>query len=125
MLIEFSVGNYRSFKERFTLSLEASSDDWLEETNVGALGERRLLKSSAIYGPNAGEKSNFLAAMASFRDFVQNSSKESQLGEKIPVAPFRLHAATESAPTHFEVAFVDNGARYRYGFEATPDKVTS
>lgn len=123
MLIEFSVGNFRSFKDRVTLSLEASSDEWLEESHVATDSGYRLLKSAAIYGPNAGGKSNFLAALVSFREFVQNSSKESQMGEKIPVTPFRLHTATESAPTHFEIVFLQNGTRYRYGFEATSEAV--
>jgi len=123
MLIEFSVGNFRSFKERVTLSLETSADKWLEESHVATDTGHRLLKSAAIYGPNAGGKSNFLAAMFSFREFVQNSSKESQMGEKIPVIPFRLHTATESAPTHFEIVFLQNATRYRYGFEATAEAV--
>jgi len=123
MLIEFSVQNFRSFKERATLSLEASTDDWLEDECVATVDGLRLLKSAAIFGANAGGKSNFLKAMAVFRDFVRNSSKETQQGEKIPVAPFRLHLDTESAPTLFEVLFLQNGTRYRYGFEATVDRV--
>ena len=123
MLIEFSIANFRSFKEKVTLSMEASSDDWLEESNVAMVADQRLLKSAAIYGANASGKSNFLAGMEIFRQFVQNSSKESQAGEKIPVIPFRLNTATESAPTHFEIVFLQNGARYRYGFEATAEMI--
>jgi len=125
MLIEFSVQNFRSFKERATLSLEAATDDWLEDECVATVGGLRLLKSAAIFGANAGGKSNLLKAMAVFRDFIRNSSKETQQGEKIPVAPFRLHLDTESAPTIFEALFLQNGTRYRYGFGATVDQVTS
>jgi hypothetical protein len=64
MLIEFSVQNFRSFKERATLSLEASTDDWLEDECVATAGGLRLLKSAAIFGANAGGKSNLLKAMA-------------------------------------------------------------
>lgn len=123
MLIEFSVANFRCFKDRVTLSLEASSDDHLEDTHVARSGEYRLLKSAAIYGANASGKSNLLRAMATFRDFIQASSKESQAGEPIPVAPFRLNTTTESQPSHFEIVFLANGTRYRYGFEATPQAV--
>jgi uncharacterized protein len=123
MLIEFSTGNFRSFKERATLSMEASPDDWLEETHVATVNGCRLLKSAAIYGANAGGKSNFLTAMAVFREFVQKSSKESQAGEAIPVTPFLLSTTTESAPTHFEIVFLQKGTRYRYGFEATKEAV--
>lgn len=125
MLIEFSVANYRSFKDRATLSLEASSDDWLEESHVVQTGDHRLLRTAAIYGANAGGKSNFLSAMATFRDLVKNSSKSLQLGDQIPVVPFRLQTESERAPSHFEAVFAHNGTRYRYGFEATSEAVTS
>ena len=125
MLIEFSVANFRSFKDRATLSLEASPDDWLEDSHVVQTDPLRLLRTAAIYGANAGGKSNFLVAMASFRDLVKNSSKNLQLGDRIPVIPFRLHSETERAPSHFEAVFLHNGTRYRYGFEATAEAVTS
>jgi AAA15 family ATPase/GTPase len=125
MLIQFTVGNFKSFKEKSTLSLEATPDDWLEEDNVATVGGQRLVKSAAIYGPNAGGKSNFLKGMGRFRDWILNSSKDAQSGEKIPVSPFRLSTETESAPTFFEAIFLQNGTRYRYGFEANPDKIVS
>src|SRR2546423_1035660 len=123
MLLQFTVGNFKSFKEKATLSLQAAPDDWLEEESVITIGEQRVLKSAAIYGPNAGGKSNFLTAMARFRGWVENSSKDGQAGEKIPVAPFRLHTDTEKAPSFFEVLFLHNGTRYRYGFEATGTEI--
>ena len=123
MFLQFSVANFRSFKDRATLSMEASSDDWLEESHVLVRGHFRPLRSAAIYGANAGGKSNFLSAMATFREFVKNSSKNTQQGDRIPVAPFRLHTETEGAPTHFEIVFLLNGTRYRYGFETTTEAI--
>src|SRR5262249_29818594 len=125
MLVQFTVGNFKYFKERHTLSLEATNDDWLESENVAAVGERRLLKSVAIYGPNASGKSNMLIAMEMFRGWCLASSKEVQAGERITVLSFRLHSDTESAPSFFEAIFLHEGARYRYGFEATSEKVVS
>ena len=123
MLIQFTVGNFKSFKEKATLSMEATPDDWREEDNLALAGENRLVKSAAIYGPNAGGKSNFLSAMVHFREFIKESSKDTQKGEPIPVTPFRLHSATESAPSFFEVVFQQKGTRYRYGFEATEEAI--
>jgi uncharacterized protein len=125
MLIQFTVGNFKSFKEKATLSLEATTDDWLEGSNVAIMGEQRLVKSAAVFGANASGKSGFLQAMALFRDLVEKSSKDAQTGERIPVIPFRLHTDTEFAPTFFEIVFVDKEVRYRYGFEATFDRVVS
>lgn len=125
MFLEFSVANFRSFKDRATLSMEATTDDWLEETHVANVGGRRLARTVAVYGANAGGKSNLLLAMSTFREFLKNSSKNTQLGDRIPVIPFRLHTETERAPSHFEVVFVIDGTRYRYGFEATTEAVTA
>ena len=76
MLIEFTVANFRSFREKYTLSLQAATDKWLEDDNVGHVGGYRLLKTAAIYGPNAGGKSNLMMAMRHMRQWVLGSSKE-------------------------------------------------
>jgi len=125
MLIQFTVGNFRSFKDKVTLSLEATHDDWRDDDNVARVADQRLVKAAAIYGPNAGGKSNFLTAMRQFRDLVQESSKETQAGEAIPVVPFRLHTNTEEAPSFFEIVFLQHGTRYRYGFEASQQIIVS
>ena len=125
MLIQFTVGNFMSFKDKATISLEATSDEWLEEDNIAFVSGQRFLKSAAIYGPNAGGKSNFLNAMMLFRNIVRESSKETQQGEPIPVTPFRLHATTENSPTFFEAVFLHEGTRYRYGFEASRQAISS
>lgn len=127
MLLEFTVGNFKSFMNKATLSLEATSDDWLDDDNVAHLTRPplRLLKAAAIYGPNAGGKSNFVNAIAEFRSIVLGSSKDSQQGEPLPVVPFRLHAKTENEPTFFEAVFLKEETRYRYGFEATKDEIVS
>src|SRR5216683_1660145 len=123
MLIQFTVGNFKSFKDKATLSLEATNDDWREDDNVAQVGDQRFVKAAAIYGPNAGGKSNFLAAMARFRELIKKSSKDTQKGEAILMSPFRLHSATESAPSFFEAEFLQKGVHYRYGFEATQQAI--
>jgi AAA15 family ATPase/GTPase len=74
MLIQFTVGNFKSFKDKATLSLEATHDDWRENDNLVHLPNQRLVKAAAIYGPNAGGKSNFLAAMVQFRELIKEST---------------------------------------------------
>ena len=66
MLISFTVGNFRSFKNPVTLSMEAaditSNNKSLDAENVfDANHALTLLKSTAIYGANASGKSNFTA----------------------------------------------------------------
>ena len=127
MLLQFTVGNFKSFKDKATLSLEATTDDWREDDNIAHFvsPDLRLVKAAAIYGPNAGGKSNFIQAMVQFRRLILDSSKDTQKGEPIRVTPFRLHSATEEAPTFCEALFLREGIRYRYGFEATKEAIVS
>jgi len=130
MLIEFSVGNYRSFKEQVTFSMVAANlvaqDKKLDENNVFEIDDDlKLLKSAAIYGANASGKSNLAKALNFMKWFMVNSSKETQSTEKISVERFQLSTETEAQPSFFEIVFLMNGKKYRYGFEATRDKVVS
>jgi uncharacterized protein len=77
MLIEFSVGNYRSFKDKITFSMVAanlvSQDKSLDSNNVFAVdGELSLVKSAAIYGANASGKSNLAKAVLSLTSKGRN-----------------------------------------------------
>ena len=117
MLIQFSVTNYHSIRERQTLSLVASSGKELPQ-NRFALDRDRLdlLHSVAIYGGNATGKSNLLAAMRFAQEFVTSSAKDKQKGEPIEIEPFRLSTDSEQAPTEFEFIFVQDDIRYQFGF---------
>ena len=119
MLIEFEVGNFLSFRDPVRLSMMAANPikEFLEDNTFQA-GRFRLLKSAVVYGANASGKSNLLDAMAFVQWFVINSSTRMQVEEDIPVRPFKLDSVTENAPSHFEVCFIQNDFRYRYGFEA-------
>ncbi len=130
MLIEFSVGNYRSFKEQVTFSMVAanlvSKDKSLDTTNVFAIDrELKLLKSAAIYGANASGKSNLAKALGFMKWFMVNSSKETQSTDEIGVEPFRLSTETEGKPSSFELVFLMDSRKYRYGFEVTQERVIS
>jgi uncharacterized protein len=130
MLIEFSVGNYRSFKEQVTFSMVAANlvakDKKLDENNVFApTKELKLLKSAAIYGANASGKSNIAKAVSFMKWFMVNSSKETQSTDDINVEPFRLSTETEEKPSYFELVFLMDGRKYRYGFEANRKEVVS
>lgn len=119
MLIEFKIENYLSYRDAKTLSMVASGQiSEYSETNVISSERTSLLKSAVIYGANASGKSNLLDAMAYMRWFIINSSKEGQADEPIDVSPFKLDTATENKPSRFEVVFLMNGIRYRYGFQA-------
>jgi AAA15 family ATPase/GTPase len=125
MLIEFSVANCLSVKDRVTFSMVAAKDDSLEETNVFTTGRHRLLRSATIYGANASGKSNILTALYIASDLVLNSSKEMQAKEPLPVAPFLLSTTSQNEPSLLEVVFLHDGKLFRYGFQADWQKIHS
>lgn len=123
MLISFAVRNHRSIEARQVLSLEATSDSHLAESRVLEAGPLRLLRSIALYGPNASGKSNVLGALRRMKWLVLASPPSAQVNDPIPVEPFRLTTASEEAPSEFQVEFWLEGHRYRYGFEADSQAV--
>ena len=127
MLIEFSVTNFKSIQTTQTLSLAASPVSELREQNSFAIPEQgvpRLLRSAAIYGPNASGKSNLMEAIVFMKSFVRESSKEGQEGEPIEVRPFLFNIASRAEPSEFEVLFLQEGVRYQYGFAVNSTQVT-
>ncbi|OYU82492.1 MAG: abortive infection protein [Flavobacterium sp. BFFFF2] len=129
MLIQFSVKNYRSFKEKATISLVASNYDkeTREFDNINYLEkfDLRVLKSAVIYGANASGKSKFIEAIMFMKHFALNSSKDTQKGDEIDVESFKLNTSSENEPSEFEVLFDFNNIIYRYGFEVNRTAVVA
>jgi len=126
MLIEFSVENFRSIKEKVTLSMVASSDRSLENNLIESdvLKKDKLLKSAVLYGANASGKSNVLLALNFLEDLVTESHKY-QKGDKIDCSPFKLDAEYISKPSKFEVVFIEKNIKYIYGVSVTYEKIVS
>ncbi len=126
MLVEFSVKNYRSIRDTQTLSLVMAKGDELEASNTfeaNAPATSKLLRTAAIYGANAAGKSNLLGAITTMKSIVVESASKGQLGEELPVIPFRLDPVTEGNPSEFEIIFVAKGVRYQYGFSASKSRI--
>ncbi len=129
MLIQFSVGNFKTFKDKVTLSMIASNYDkeTREDENVipNSKYNLRNLKSAVIYGANASGKSKFMEALMFMRHFTINSSKDSQKGDDISIEPFRLNTESLDSPSEFEVIFIFDNIQYRYGFEVDQKQIVS
>ena len=130
MFIEFNVGNYRSFKDRVTFSMVAANIKSrvaaIDNNNVFKTAhDLSLLTSAAIYGANASGKSNFISAIRFMRQFVLNSSRETQANDMIDVEGFRLNSEMEGKTSFFEIVFIMDNTRYRYGFEVTSQRVVA
>lgn len=127
MLIEFRVSNFRSLRDEQVLSLVASKDKSLASTHTVSTGvgaAPALLRSAAIYGPNAGGKSNLIKALQYMRGVVVESATIAP-NQPFSVQPFRLDAAFAGMPTEFEVTFLIDGVRYQYGFAMNAERILS
>lgn len=122
MLIEFRVKNFYSIQDEQVFSLVANNQKQHINNTFNIESEKiTLLKSAAIYGANAAGKSNFIKAFAVMNEIVVKSAI-AQRGEKLPILPFLLGDGKDK-PTEFEVSFITQNIRYRYGFSATEDRV--
>lgn len=129
MIIEYSVKNYRSIKELQTLSLVAmpikSKDPELDSDNVIRVSDKlRLLKTVGIYGANGSGKSNIIKSLFSMLCFIRDSFRRDDLGVLL-VEPFLLNSSNIKAPTFFQLTFICNTVKYRYGFELFKNEVVS
>lgn len=126
MLIQFTLGNYKSIRNESTLNLIAINPiKEFEDDNVFELGRYRILKSAVIYGANASGKSNVIEALKYFKWFVINSSKNSQVDDPINIEPFLFHDSFKKKPTSFELSFIIEGTKFRYGVELNKTMVVS
>lgn len=120
MLIQFSVENFLSIKEKVVLSLLASKDN--EHPNHLIADEtNRYLKSAVIYGANASGKSNVLNAFWFMVNYVLTSHNQ-QIHKAIDRSPFKFDPETPTRPSSFEVIFTTKGiclAFYEHVFKGT------
>lgn len=124
MIVCFSVENYKSIYKKLDLSFEAESLKQhagnLIETDFPKLN---LLKALAIYGANSSGKTNMIMAMTFMRDFVLSSSQNSAIPGKIEVEPYQLLLKSQKEPSKFEMDFIVNENRYKYGFTINTKEV--
>ncbi|MGN6196285.1 MAG: AAA family ATPase [Ginsengibacter sp.] len=128
MIIAFTVENYLSFKNKTSLNFKAAAIKELKDENTilsGFGSDEYLLKSLGIFGPNGSGKSNLIKALAFMKDFVLNSSKESNSVKSIFVQPFLLSTTSRQLPSVFEVTFYLKEEKFRYGFSVDEKQVQS
>lgn len=122
MLIEFSVKNFLSFKDKVTLSMEKGNGDENLE-NVISNSSVDLLKTIAIYGANASGKSNILKAFACAILMIKNSNLMPVDGKWNFIKPFLFDEISRKEPSEFEFVFITNGIKYRYFFSADDGRI--
>ncbi|GHT13862.1 hypothetical protein AGMMS4956_10710 [Bacteroidia bacterium] len=122
MLLEFKVSNYRSIGEEQTLSFIPAQKQKDHEQNIIQNNKYNALNAIALYGANASGKSNILKAM-SLLDKIIHISARTASTTKLPYDPFLLRNDWVNKPTTFEILFVIDENRYRYGFAFNANEI--
>lgn len=118
MLIQFSVKNFMSFKEKAVLALNPSVDTEHPE-NINEENGYKASNLAAIYGANASGKTSLFKAMTVALIYIKNSNLIQINQPMAGIVPFKFDDKTVQEPSEFEFIFVaDDGNRYVYGFSA-------
>lgn len=122
MLLQFSVKNFKSFKDMAVLSMEPSADKELPD-NLTLIEKNRCLNTIAIFGANAAGKSNVFTALTAAILLVRRSNSRQVIDPLLEIIPFKFDEESIRKPTTFEFVFIAEGKKYVYGFSATQKAV--
>ena len=116
MIINFSVENFGSIKEKQTLSFLANKSDHLEDYYIiEPIKGLRLNKLALIYGANASGKTTVLKALDYLKEICTNPFDRKT--EKFDYEPFLFDEITPNQNTKFELEFIQNKLKYFYEVE--------
>jgi len=124
MLIDFSVENYRSFRDKQTFTM--IPDDGKNEVFSNSKkinGKYTLLTTGVIYGANASGKSNLIRAIHAMHKLILYYSERSPDKNFKEYDPFAFNSRTSQAPVVFGINFLIKGIRYSYEFSLLTNKV--
>ncbi len=113
MIIDITITNFRSIKDKQTISLCAESTPNHLKNNIAYPGDGKIgvLKSCGVYGANASGKSNLLLAFEALRYIICRSG-DLKDGDEIPCyEPFKLSASKPLEPVEFEIEFFCRDAK--------------
>jgi AAA15 family ATPase/GTPase len=115
MIINFSIQNFGSVKDKQTLTFEADKSDHLENSYIIHTNGLRLLKIALIYGANASGKTTILKALEFLRDMVLEP--ETKKTDELDFQPFLFDSETPNQNSVISIEFIANDTKYFYEVE--------
>ena len=115
MIINFSIQNFGSIKDKQTLSFEADKSSHLEDYYIIKKNGLRLLKLGLIYGANASGKTTILKALQFLRDIVLEPQVKKT--ESLIFKPFLFNKFSQWENTILSIDFLQKEKRYFYEVE--------
>ncbi len=124
MIVNFSVENFYSIKDKVTLSFEATNSKELEDHYIIEFPKGlRLLKLGIIYGANASGKTTVLNALSFLRDMVLKPFISKI--DKFNYTPFLFCDDIFDKNSFFTIEFIQNQAKYLYQVEFNESAIIS
>lgn len=133
MIISFRFKNFRSFLDETFIDMKAVN--YKEHPNhLVTAGNKRLIKTLAVYGANASGKTNLFLAFASFHSFIfwqlfslkdiprKHFMSVLQFSSMDEILPFHTDE-TDPQPTEMELSFMSGQRIYEYGFSVCGQKI--
>lgn len=119
MLIQFTVGNYRSFHELQSINFRptglVSEDKKVDACNIAGKGDNSVLKIIGVYGANGSGKSNLIKGLSFFKKLVATSLTSEEILRR-EHNYFKLSSAPLEHHGYFQLILTIKDKKYRYGF---------
>lgn len=124
MLLKYNVSNFKSIGHDIEFSMLPTTSDIDEKYTkeiVTKVGNLRILKRGAFYGPNASGKSSFIESIDFVRNFIVNSSPA---GKGTGINQFKGEFQDLDHQSVFEFTFwAKDGEVYDYGISLDTSQV--
>lgn len=121
MLCQFSIKNFRSYRDETTFDFQAYNLSEFNDSLIVTDKASDVLPVSVIYGPNGGGKTNLLAALSAAISLVvspvyelEKTSSTFIIQQKTELMPYMFDDTSKEEPTEFQLFFRVNNNEYRY-----------
>ena len=122
MLVEFSVQNHRSFRDKQSFLMTASNSGNPNAVATGNNGAPFVLQQACLFGANGSGKSGLVRSMRTVCSLVRESFKnEGKLIEEYE--PHLFHSKWRNSPTEFDVTFLHDDSLFQYGFAYDAERI--
>ncbi len=122
MLVEFSVQNHRSFRDKQSFLMTASKSGIRNAVATGNIGAPHLLQQACLFGANGSGKSGLVRSMKTVHDLIRDSFRNERALIK-EYEPHVFHSEWRNAPTEFEVTFLHDDSLFQYGFAYDSERI--
>lgn len=126
MLVQFSVENFRVFREKQTFSMIVESKykrlDPHQLIHTGFSIVPSVHRLATIFGENGAGKSSMIRAMMFVKRFVK-MSLASAPDESIATEPFLYNTGYDNAPSRFEISFIVNDTLFEYFMALSRERI--